>query len=136
MGVKPVVGREFLASNAVGTGELEVVLSHGFWQRRFAADPSVVGRAITLGDRSYMVVGVAPEEFWYPSRAVELWVAYDFAAYASNRNLRACQCLARLRPGVTTEQAQAELETITGRLAKDHAENRGWSATAKLWHKL
>ena len=103
-----------------------IVLSHRLWQRRFASDPGIAGKTVTLSGRQYTVVGVAPagfrgidlilnSEFWVPLGHVT-----DLVTNLSNRNSRNMhwlQVIARLRPGVTREQAAAELDTLAKRLA-------------------
>ena len=110
-----------------------VVLSHSLWQRRFASNQQVVGRQVTLGDRSTTVLGVMPPGFKFPveEEKSEYWmpVASDpgVARLLSNRRGKYFMVLARLKPGVRLEQAGAEMEAIAGRLAAQYPEaNTGW----------
>ena len=122
LGVSPARGRVFEASeDVVAKPGLVVVLSDGFWKRRFGADPQIIGRTLTLccAPRQYTVVGVMAPGFRGLSDAAELWV--PFAIYASpntmaDRGSRGFVALARLKPGVTLAAAQRELDAISRRL--------------------
>jgi predicted permease len=121
IGVTPVLGRTFEASDA--NGPPLVVLGYGFWQRHFSASPDVVGMTITLNDRSYSIVGVAPSGVSLPSVAQpdhpeDLWVLLTpDEPNPANKPYRETPdqpigVLGRLKPGVNVEQARAELTTI------------------------
>jgi putative ABC transport system permease protein len=122
LGVSPARGRVFEASeDIVASPAPVVVLSDGFWKRRFGADPQVIGRTLTLccAARQYTVVGVMPPGFKGLSDTAELWV--PFAMYASpgtmaDRGSRGFAALARLKPGVTVAAAQSDLDAISRRL--------------------
>jgi len=121
LGVAPMHGRVFRAGD-----HYAVVLSHAFWQRKFNADPKVVGQGITLGDESYTVVGVMPPGFQFPieAEAGNLWLTWDWAklppAPTSRRDARLSESIGRLRPGVSIKQAQAELDTIAAALRQQY----------------
>ncbi len=127
--VKPVLGR--LYSNdedKVGAAPV-VVLSHGLWQQRFGGDADVLNRAITLNQRSYTVIGVLPQAFYFPRR-FDLWVPVgqlaDGEGYTKRYNHPGLRGIARLKPGVTLEQARAEMQTIAARLAAAYPDsNKG-----------
>jgi putative ABC transport system permease protein len=127
LGIVPALGREF------GPGEEDVVvLSHGLWTRRFGGDRSVGGKAIPLRGRSYTIVGVMPRDFdpprfgWLGDQ--ELWLPFE--ATAENRSWgRSLLVLARLRPGVSVEQARAEMSELGGQLARESPSNAGWSVS-------
>jgi putative ABC transport system permease protein len=102
-----------------------VVLSDGFWKRRFGADPQIVGRTLTLccAPRQYTVVGVMPPGFKGLSDTAELWV--PFAMYApadfmASRGSRGFAALAKLKPGVTLAAAQVELDGISKQLEREY----------------
>src|SRR5262245_58652658 len=104
-----------------------VVLAHRLWERRFASDPGVLGRTIRLYGKPYEIVGVMPPEFQFPNGRFDLWLPLESAMAATpeqkeNRTLRIFRVLARLRPGVTRAQAQAEVDALTARLAREHPE--------------
>jgi putative ABC transport system permease protein len=98
-----------------------VVLSHGLWQRRFGGDPSVVNRTIQLNDRAYTVIGVMPQGFQFPSR-VEMWTPAGPLSAQPNWQQRGnhpgLYGVARLKPGVTIEQARADMDNIAAGLEK------------------
>ena len=110
-----------------------VVLGHGLWTRRFAADPSVLGRTVRLSGDAYTVVGVMGPEFQFPSEQFDLWVPLEGAMAAApqqvtNRSLRIFRALARLAPAMTLAQAQGQVDGIAKRLAAEHpATNEGVS---------
>jgi putative ABC transport system permease protein len=124
LGVEPQIGRVFTAAeDQPGSGRV-VLLSYGLWQRRFGGDASVVGRSLTLNGASYTVVGVMPARFQFPTPDDEIWVPIAFTQEdATNRNRHYLQVIARLKPGVTLPQAQAEMSTIATRLQQQYPES-------------
>jgi putative ABC transport system permease protein len=130
LGVSTDLGRT-LASDGVDSREPAVVLSRALWRERFAADPAVVGSAISLGGDAYTVVGVAPEGFEFPDGS-QLWAPLRLDAKARlDRDHRDLRVLGRLEAGATVEGATRELRVIATRLAELHPEtNAGCSARA------
>jgi predicted permease len=125
LGVPPSAGR-WLADD---DGSFDVVISHGLWQRRFGGDPGIVGRKIDLNLVPHTVVGVMPAAFSFPPEArTDVYVAFAATqvASATGRDGRGNRVAGRLRPGVTHEAAQAELDVIARRLAAEHPENKGY----------
>ena len=126
LGVSPARGRVFQAEeDAVAKPAQVVVLSDGLWKRRFGADPQIVGRTLTLccAARQYTVVGVMPPGFKGLSDIAELWV--PFAMYAppstmAERGSRGFAALARLKPGVSMDAAQRELDGISRQLEREY----------------
>jgi putative ABC transport system permease protein len=119
LGVAPQVGRTIEKSDGPAP---VVVLGHSLWQRRFGADPRVVGRTIQLSGTGYTVVGVMPRGFQFPSRTFQLWASMDYAMSQTpqqhqNRALRIFQAVGRLRPELTQPQAQAQFSALADRLA-------------------
>ncbi|MPY89361.1 MAG: FtsX-like permease family protein [Luteitalea sp.] len=116
----PALGRGFLPHEEEA-GARVVVLSHGLWSTRYGGDPDIVGRAITLNREAYTVVGVAPAGFNFPalSDTVDLWttLALD-ATSATQRGSRMLNAIARLRPGVTVEQAQTHMDAVAAALVE------------------
>jgi putative ABC transport system permease protein len=105
-----------------------LVLSYGLWQRRFGADPNVIGSKVAVGGKSTTIVGVMPAGFDYPAQT-EMWVPLSIDAASERRDNRAYNVIGRLKPGVSISQAQTSLDTINQRLAQAYVEtNRGWSA--------
>ena len=120
-GVKPLLGRAFLPDeDKMGGDDRVVVLSHGYWQRRFGGDPRVIGRQIQLNGNPWTVVGVAPPEFRF-HRAVDLW-APTRADTTLNRRAEFLDVIGRLKPGVTVEQASADVAAVSHQLAEQYPE--------------
>ncbi len=116
LGVTPLLGRNFLPAEDRAGGERAAIISHSLWQRRFSADQNIIGRSITLDNQSYAVVGVLPPDFRF-THPFEVWVplALDPQQERGNQQISILSAIARLKPGTTREQAQAELETIRSR---------------------
>jgi putative ABC transport system permease protein len=132
LGVRPLFGRAFLPHEAQPGKNHVVVLSYGFWQSRFGGDPKTVGRTVILDGEPYSVVGVMPESFDYPGNVV-LWTPLTIPAdLAAQRDARYLRVLARLRPGVSLEQARRELDTIADRLAKEYPKTNTGENTVRL----
>lgn len=112
LNVRPVLGRPFVDDDAVPGRSGTVLLSHALWRQRFGSDPAVVGRTIQLDDRTFEVVGVMPEGFAFPDRETRAWTPFEPLPLMSGdgRQLRiiVIEAIARLRPGITAEQAAAE----------------------------
>jgi putative ABC transport system permease protein len=130
LGVRPLKGRDFLPEEDKPGGPRVAVLSHGLWQRRYGGDPTLVGKQISLNNESYTVVGVMPRSFYFPPFwreliKVDLWVAgLDLSEPA--RTDHCCLAVARLKRGVGLAQAQAEMDTIAGRIQQQYPEDKGW----------
>jgi putative ABC transport system permease protein len=120
-------GRTLQAEDSQKGRDNVVVLSYGLWQRRFGADQNIVGSAVTLSGKPTTVVGVMPPGFAYPEQS-EAWVPFPIEAAAERRDNRYVNVIARLKPGVSVSQAQAQMDTINQRLAQTyHETNSGWS---------
>ncbi|HEV8483088.1 MAG TPA: ABC transporter permease, partial [Blastocatellia bacterium] len=122
-GLKPELGRTFIAEEEqAGRGSV-VVLSRSLWQRRFGADPSIIDRTITLDGTSLTVIGVMPPEFQYPLGA-ELWKPMSFdgppQSPMKSREFHFLRPVGLLKSGMTIEQAQAEVETIARALESQY----------------
>jgi putative ABC transport system permease protein len=127
LGVKPVVGRTFLAADDTAR-KRSVVLSESYWRARFAADPSIVGQSLRLDGQLYEVVGVVPDQAEILGRA-NLWgLQFIQASPERARGQYPFRTVARLKPGVSLEAAQAELAGIAADLAREYpATNEGRS---------
>jgi predicted permease len=144
LGTQPLLGTPFHEGRADPSS---VVLGYGLWVRRFGSDPSIVGRTITLNGRARLVVAVMPRDFFWPfingrpsaDVGPELWVppaAADVPRAAidedsdlsANRTAGFVRLVARLKPGVTPDGADAEARAIGDRLAREHPEDGGRSA--------
>ena len=114
--VQPALGRVFTEEEDQ-RAERVVVISHGLWQRRFGGDPGIVGSDIWLSDEKYRVIGVMPRGFFFPMRQVDIWTPAAFtSADLARRGSHFLQCYARLKAGVTLEQARADLRRIMSQL--------------------
>jgi predicted permease len=128
LGVKALTGRTFLPEeDRTPNAHPVVVLGHGLWQRRFGADPQVVGRSITLNERDFTVIGVTPKEFGSPfaGAAIDVWTPVMMKDYVArphfsltDRSSRWLMVMGRLKPGVTVEQSQANLGSIGRQLER------------------
>jgi len=137
LGVEPQLGRAFLPEEDQPGGNRVVLLSHGLWQRRFGSDMNITGKPLTLNGESYTVVGVMPPHFQFPSREDQLWVPIAFTSEeAANRGRHYLQVIARMKPGVTIEQAQTEMNTIAARLQQQYPDqNTDVGATVTSLHE-
>jgi putative ABC transport system permease protein len=124
LGAKMALGRTFRLEEEPAGRDDAVILSHEFWQRRFAADPGVLGRVLTLDERSYTIVGVLPQGFKSPlelqvDQVVELWLppGYNLSNPCCSHGL---SVIGRLRAGQTIEQAQAEIKAIIASVMREY----------------
>jgi putative ABC transport system permease protein len=129
LGEHPVLGRQFTKEEDRPGAPRVVMLSHGLWQRRYAADPSIVGRTIIVDGSPHTVVGIMPPRFQFP-QVSQLWVPLVPLEHASSRRERTLLPVARLAAGATIEIASGELVNVAGRLAHTHRDDEGWSARA------
>jgi predicted permease len=128
LGVRPALGRTFTESEATEGNNRVVILSYGLWQRRFGGDPDIVGRVVTINLIPHTVVGVMPRGFAFPERG-QAWTPFVPSHYEAHGNRGYAGAIGRLRPGVTPELAQRDLDVIMERLEKEFPqENEGWRA--------
>ena len=127
--VQPLLGRVFTEDeNQAGRGDV-VILSHSLWKNRFGGDPGIVGRNVPMNDKSYLVVGVMPANMvlpgWAPLWTPMAWTDQQRAVRGNHNYL----VIARLKLGVSAEQAQSEMNTISSRLEQQYPEDdKGWGA--------
>ena len=128
LGVKPMLGRDFLPEEGED-GSGVVIISHGLWQRQFGGDPEIIGRKIVImgnANQPAQVIGVMPAELDFPAR-VDLFETYEIKERTGRGGTHNDRTIARLKPGVTVAQAQAELSAIAQRQAQQFPDtNRGW----------
>jgi predicted permease len=121
LGVQPALGRVLTGEDDRESAAGVVVLSERLWQSRFAGDPGVLGRTVRLDEVPYTVVGVMPRDFYFPTREAQLWTAMRFAPQDfEDRGNNYLQAVARLKPGVTLAEAQAEMRLIAGQLEREY----------------
>lgn len=120
--VQPLVGRSFTPEDEIEGRHRVVILSYGFWQRRFGGDPAAVGKTIELNEESYEIVGVMPRGFEYPvasDKPTEIyspaWFRQEDAVRGGSRNFN-WTVVGRLKPGVTLRQANEQMDTIAAAL--------------------
>jgi predicted permease len=123
LGMQPALGRVFRADEEEPGKHRVAVLTHRLFQRRFGGDPSIIGRGIVLSGETYTVIGVMPPEFRFPqfwATRVEMYIPLSFAPdRRASRGGNSLRLFARLRPGVAIGKAQADVDAIGARLAKD-----------------
>jgi putative ABC transport system permease protein len=125
LGTRAQLGRMFVRGEDVPNGPRVAVLSDGLWRRRFGSDTGIVGRAINIDGTAYEVIGVLPAAFHFaPSRGAELWIPLQpGGSMHTSRGMRWVNVIARLRPGVTPEAADRELDTIAAEIARAHPDS-------------
>ncbi|HVG21248.1 MAG TPA: ABC transporter permease, partial [Blastocatellia bacterium] len=125
LGVRPALGRTFLEGEDEPGAERIVILSHGLWQRRFGAAPDIVGQTLRLNNNTYTVVGVLPPQFKFARVGdAELWIPLNPMPFqVSRRNLYWLNVIARLKPGVSLEQAQAEMNSFAQHFGRQYPES-------------
>ena len=126
LGVRPQHGRFFSPDEGVWNGPLTVVLSDGFWRRRFAGDPAVVGTAVTINDQPHTIVGVLPPTFDFgsvfaPGSQFDLFLAFPLTP-ETNRYGNTMAMVGRLRPGASVAEAHAEIRTIAEGLNRERTD--------------
>jgi predicted permease len=120
LGVQPLIGRNFVEEESIWDGRPAAILTHGFWTRRFGADPGMVGRSITLNDQPTHVVGILPATFGFsstftPGSRVDFLRPFPISD-ETDRWGNTLAIIGRLRPGATVESSQADLDLIVQRL--------------------
>jgi predicted permease len=150
LGRGPLLGRNFQPAS----GALDVILSYGYWQRRFGGDPSVIGRTLTISNNQATIVGVMPRDFTFPYgtmlgpsgftrvTTIDMWapIAFSGPLATANRMLTPqgqlvrgthwWGAIGRMKPGVTVEEVQADMSTVAAQLEQAYPDtNKGWGAT-------
>lgn len=150
LGRTPALGRPMSGDESA----VEVLLSHGFWQRRFGGDPAIVGRTLQIANITPVIVGVMPEDFTFPygsmlgpsgftrTTTVDMWAPMAFSGPLAAANRMLTQqgqvvrgthwlgAIGRMKPGVTVDQVQADMTTVARQLEQTYPEtNSGWGAT-------
>ncbi|HEY4564718.1 MAG TPA: ABC transporter permease [Thermoanaerobaculia bacterium] len=136
LGVPAALGRTFTDQEDQKGHDTVVVLSHDLWQKRFGSDPKIVGKLLTLGGHPYEVVGVMPQGFHFPSKEAQLWLPFGFdPANPGERSAHYVSVLARLKPGVSLQQAQGEVSAIARQIQAENQKN-GFYPAASGWGAL
>jgi putative ABC transport system permease protein len=135
LGLQPILGRDFRADDDVKGATPVVMLGYGLWQKRYGGDPRIVGRTIRVNARVVTIIGVMPQGLQFPDN-VDLWIPFVVLPPASftGRDGRAFNVMGRLAPGVSVEQARAEIRTIGDRLDHDYpTTNRDWKPNLRSY---
>jgi len=140
LGAVPELGRVLGPDDDPNGKGSTVVLSHSLWERKFNSDPKVIGKVIHLSGHPYTVVGVMPPRFTFPrggqdvqsgygfAPQPDLWMPLEYPAAArQDRTLRGNMAIARLKPGVSVQRADAELKGIAAQTAQTFPDDKGWS---------
>ncbi len=129
--VDALLGRTFTPEEDTPGNDRVIVLEHGFWQRRFGGDPAIIGETVSLSDNPYTVIGVMPSGFAFPDGTVDLWTPLAIAANPRKRGSHYLRVLARLKSGVTFEQASADMHNIAKQMEQDYPDyyrpDRAWN---------
>ncbi len=134
LGAQPLLGRGFIESEGVRGQDNVAILSYGLWQRRFGANPDIIDKPITLDGQTLTVVGVMPRDFSFLIKSgilvgnpSDIWVPLVFTDNFRVRRGRFMMAVARLKPGVTLEQGQAEMSGVANGLEQRYPDfNTGW----------
>jgi putative ABC transport system permease protein len=121
LAVPPHLGRVLVADDDRVGAELTAVLSYGFWQRQFGGDSAVIGQTVTLDGDAFAIVGVMPEGFYFPDPSAQVWTTLDDEAKQRPRDWQFLQAVGRMRPGLSVETAQLEMEAMNAQLTEDTA---------------
>jgi putative ABC transport system permease protein len=123
LGARPLLGRTFATGEDEAGRDRVVILSYGLWQSKFDGDPKIVGKQIELDSRKYDVIGVMPAGFHFPSQA-QLWVPQNMDTKSlGRRGMHWLNVIGRLKPGVSLQQAQAEMTLIASQLEKQYPDS-------------
>ncbi|HUE89696.1 MAG TPA: ABC transporter permease [Vicinamibacterales bacterium] len=130
LGVRPALGRDFMADDDRPGAEPVVLLSDEVWRVRYSADRTIAGRSLLVDGRPHTVVGVLPPDFEFPM-AQKVWVPLAPLVNDEPRDRRGLMTVARLSPGVSIEVAQEELRAVAAGLASEFQENDRWTALVR-----
>ncbi len=141
LGAPLILGRQLTLEDTWAEAEPVVVLSYHLWTERFGGDPAIIGRTVRLDGISSRVAAVTGPQFRYPVNDAELWTTFRYSAARRQgvwfRQAHVLRAIARLRPGVTMEQAQGELQAVARTLQSEHPEtNRGMEAGLTPLHEF
>jgi putative ABC transport system permease protein len=128
LGARAQLGRLFNPQDANGRHDVAVI-TDGFWRRRMGADPGAVGRVYQVDGLPYTIVGVLPPDFWLPIPAEGFVPWWSEALRGRPRTDRSYGVIGRLKPGVTVDQARAQMEAISRRIAERNVAMRNWGVT-------
>jgi putative ABC transport system permease protein len=126
LGIHPLLGRTFTPDEDKPGANKVVVLSHGLWERRFGGDRAILGRQLLLNGEKHTVIGVMPKRFQFLEPFIGLWRPAALGPEElANRNGHYLRVVARLKPGVTLEEARSDMRTVMARIAAAHPDSAG-----------
>jgi putative ABC transport system permease protein len=129
LGIQAALGRTLGLENESPGHDQVVVLSYGFWQKRFAGDPKIINKTVALDGRTWEVIGVMPKDFGFPQDA-QVWIPmnFDYSPEMRQRKAHFLRPIGRLKAGITLTQAQADTDTISAQLEQQFPDsNTGWN---------
>jgi predicted permease len=135
LGIHPQIGREFDFQAEIPGNGLQVVISNRLWHTSFGADPNIVGRKVTLNMQPFTVIGVMPAGTEHPGNvyhalaygdSVDVWWPFSFGGNSNQRGSHFMEGIARLKPGVTVEQARDDMNAMMAQIEKEH-NGSGWT---------
>jgi putative ABC transport system permease protein len=137
LGVEPIVGRGFRTGEDQPGAAKTAVLTYATWQRRFGGDPGILGRSLMLNNEPHEVIGVLPARFEYPIDEIEVWMPLtSYPGFSPSLRARSYLSLGRVAPGVSFDEAAAELRAVAAGLAQAQPESAGWSARLEPFHEV
>jgi predicted permease len=136
LGLHPKLGREFDFQSEIPGNGLQVIISDRLWRTRFGADPGIIGRKLTMNMQPFTVIGVMPAGTEHPGNeyhsvaygeSVDVWWPFSFAGNSNQRGSHFIEGIGRLKPGVTSDRALAEMNAIMNQLGREHPNgDSGW----------
>ncbi len=135
LGTQPVLGRAFRPEEENDGQDQVVILSDGLWQRRFGADPAIIGQTLLLDAEPHTVIGVMPPRFWVDDDLIDIYAPFGLTG-EEERGSHFMVAVGRLHPGATEEQARSEVVEIARRLEDAYpGSNEGWSGGVRLFRE-
>jgi len=135
LGVNPALGRGFSSEEEQPGKDQVVIIGHGLWQRRFGGDPNILDQPIMLNGSPRTVIGVMPPGFAFPAKDSEMWVPIALTQQQmANRNAISYQVIGRIKPGVTFEQAKANLAMVNRWILNQNPNQEGYGVNPVLYH--
>jgi predicted permease len=139
LGIQPAIGRAFMAQEIQPGHDHEAIVSFSLWQRRFGGNPGLIGQAIQLDGEPYTVIGIMPRNFYFIfDQKIDVLTPLAFTSAdlsEAHRSARNLQTTARLKPGVTHAQAQADMDTVAAQLAEQYPQaNKDWGIKVEPLH--
>jgi predicted permease len=135
LGINPARGRDFSAEDELHGRGRSAIVSDRLWRTRFSADPTIVGRTITLDEVPFTVIGVTPPAVHHPGNTyhevaegetVDIWCPFDFGENTKDRGSHYMDAFGRLKPGNSPQQATADLSAVLAQMATEHPNEKGW----------